>query len=110
MTAIDLTPAVLGEDGITLKLGREFELRITVKYDHGPDLVRVHMEDPVSGNSADRAVTNGMIKIGDGVKMPIRAIYDMLPSAIEEIVVMNRLLGDVVQAPAPDFDREEEGV
>jgi len=91
--AMDLTPAVLGEDGITLRPGETSRFNISIAYDVSMQLVRVHVVDPLSANYADRVVTDGMLAAGDGVKMPIKAIYDLIPSAIEEIVVMNRLLG-----------------
>jgi hypothetical protein len=101
--AVDLTPAVLGEDGVTLMPGKAMHLGITMLYDHQLEIVRIKVTDPTSENYADRTVTNGMIHVGDGVKMPIKAIYDMIPSAIEEIVVMNRLLGHAVKdRPEPD--------
>jgi hypothetical protein len=93
--AVDLTPAVLGEDGITLKPGQAMHLGINITYDPSVQVVRVHVIDALTENYADRTVTDSMLAAGDGVKLPIRMIYDMIPSAIEEIVVMNRLLGKV---------------
>jgi hypothetical protein len=99
---MDLTPAIFGEDGITLKPGVAMHFAINILYDSGLDIVRVHVSDPLTENYADRAVTNGMVPAGDGVKLPIRSIYDLIPSAIEEIVVMNRLLGHTeIQLPDP---------
>lgn len=104
--AMDLTPAVLGEDGITLRPSEASRFNISIAYDASMQLVRVHVVDPLSGNYADRVVTDGMIAAGDGVKMPIKTVYDLIPSAIEEIVVMNRLLGHA-EVDRPDEDLEE---
>lgn len=92
---VDLIKAHQGAHHIPLTGGEIVEFNIAVIYDPGVELVRVVVVDQKTGNDSHRTTSDGLLKAGDKAKLPITAIHKMIPEMIEEIVVLNNLLGHV---------------
>ncbi|MGC4008884.1 MAG: hypothetical protein QM805_07835 [Pseudomonas sp.] len=101
---VDFTDAIVGDNTIRITEGEPMIFTIEVAYDKNRDLVRVRATDIKSGNEADRPTSNGMVSAGFSARIPVRTIYDLLPEMIEEIVILNRLMGHALPAPKAGDD------
>lgn len=96
---IDLTPALTGEQSFPLRAGEEMSLVVNFHYDLAQELVRIQVIDKKTGNDSHRVTSDGLIRAGTSARVPNDVIYKMIPPMIEEITVLNRLLGHAVVQP-----------
>lgn len=92
---VDLIAAHQGALHIPLSSGDAVTFSIHIVYDPGPELVRISVIDDATGNDSNRVTSDGLIRAGGSAKLPIGVIHKMIPEMIEEIVVLNNLLGHV---------------
>lgn len=68
----------------------ELSLSVSIMWDHRAGMHRVMVVDMATHNDASRGVTNGRDKDG---AVPVQSFVDVLPEMIEEIIVLNKLMG-----------------
>lgn len=87
--------ALIGTSEIMLidrMIGRHDSVQIKVKvsWDDMARHFKVTVTDDLTGTDASRSTTDGMDMDG---RMPIDSIISIVPQMIEEIIVLNRLMG-----------------
>lgn len=88
MAQVDTTSVVL----LDTHIGREGGLNLTmnVMWDDRASMHRFMVMDTETGNDASRCVTEGIDQDG---RVPVQSFVDALPQMIEEIIVLNKLMG-----------------
>lgn len=70
----------------------EMNIQISVLWDHMAGMHRIIMRDTVTQNDASRCVSEGKDEEG---RVPVQSFVSAMPEIIEEIIVMNKLMGGV---------------
>jgi hypothetical protein len=88
MAQIDTSQVLL----LDTKIGRDggLNLSMSVAWDIRAEMHRFMVVDTLTGNDASRCVTEGR---DDGGAVPVKSFVDVLPEMIEEIVILNKLMG-----------------
>ena len=88
MAQIDTSQVVLMDTRIGVEGG--MNLTMNVMWDDRSGMHRIMVLDTVTQNDASRVVTEGR----DANNMvPVKSFVDALPNMIEEIIVLNKLMG-----------------
>lgn len=88
MAQIDTSQVVLLDTRIGVEGG--MNLTMNVMWDDRSGMHRIMVLDTVTQNDASRVVTDGR----DANNMvPVKSFVDILPQMIEEIIVLNKLMG-----------------
>lgn len=88
MAQIDTSQVVLLDTRIGVEGG--MNLTMNVMWDDRSGMHRIMVLDTVTQNDASRVVTEGR----DANNMvPVKSFVDALPNMIEEIIVLNKLMG-----------------
>ena len=88
MAQIDTSQVVLLDTRIGVEGG--MNLTMNVMWDDRSGMHRIMVLDTVTQNDASRVVTEGR----DASNMvPVKSFVDALPNMIEEIIVLNKLMG-----------------
>jgi hypothetical protein len=88
MAQIDTSQVVLLDTRIGVEGG--MNLTMNVMWDDRSGMHRIMVLDTITQNDASRVVTEGR----DANNMvPVKSFVDALPNMIEEIIVLNKLMG-----------------
>lgn len=97
MAGLDLTPSVLGTHSLPIKAGEMTTLTIEVSVEALPGIrgaiIHVALKDTETGNDAIRRSSLNLSETKDGYSIPIESIHAMLPGMIEEVAILNTLMG-----------------
>lgn len=76
------------------KIGTEggMNLTVNVMWDPRAGQHRIMLMDTNTGNDASRTVTEGR---DTDNRVPVKSFVDVMPEMIEEIIVLNKLMGSV---------------
>lgn len=88
MAQIDTSQVVLLDTRIGVEGG--MNLTMNVMWDDRSGMHRIMVLDTVTQNDASRVVTDG--RDADNM-VPVKSFVDALPNMIEEIIVLNKLIG-----------------
>lgn len=88
MAQIDTSQVVLMDTRVGMEGG--LNLIVNVMWDSRCEKHRIMVVDSVTANDASRTVTEG--RDADN-KVPVKSFVDVLPQMIEEIIILNNLLG-----------------
>lgn len=88
MAQIDTSQVVLLDTRIGVEGG--MNLTMNVMWDDRSGMHRIMVLDTVTQNDASRVVTEG--RDADNM-VPVKSFVDVLPNMIEEIIVLNKLMG-----------------
>lgn len=88
MAQIDTSQVVLLDTRIGVEGG--MNLTMNVMWDDRSGMHRIMVLDTVTQNDASRVVTEGR---DDNNMVPVKSFVDALPNMIEEIIVLNKLMG-----------------
>lgn len=96
---VDLIKAHQGAHNIPLVHDELVRFSVTITYDADVEVARIVVVDGMTGNDSHRTTSDGLIKAGYKATLPINVIHKMVPEMIEEIVVLNNLLGHAEKKP-----------
>lgn len=88
MAQIDTSQVVLLDTRIGVEGG--MNLTMNVMWDDRAGMHRIMVLDTITQNDASRVVTEG--RDADNM-VPVKSFVDALPQMIEEIIILNRLMG-----------------
>lgn len=88
MAQIDTSQVVLLDTRIGVEGG--MNLTMNVMWDDRAGMHRIMVLDTVTQNDASRVVTEG--RDADNM-VPVKSFVDALPQMIEEIIILNKLMG-----------------
>lgn len=102
MAGLDLTPSVLGTLSLPIKDGEKTTLTIEISAERPPGisgvvLCQVIMKDADTGNDAVRRTSLNLSETKNGYAIPIDTIHAMVPGMIEEVAILNMLMGNSSQ-------------
>lgn len=88
MAQIDTSQVVLLDTRIGVEGG--MNLTMNVMWDDRAGMHRIMVLDTITQNDASRVVTEG--RDADNM-VPVKSFVDALPQMIEEIIILNKLMG-----------------
>lgn len=88
MAQIDTSQVVLLDTRIGVEGG--MNLTMNVMWDDRAGMHRIMVLDTITQNDASRVVTEGR---DDNNMVPVKSFVDALPQMIEEIIILNKLMG-----------------
>ena len=88
MAQIDTSQVLLLDTRIGTEGG--MNLTINVMWDSRSGQHRIMLLDTLTGNDASRVVTEGRDQEN---RVPVKSFVDALPEMIEEIIILNKLMG-----------------
>jgi len=91
MAQIDTSSVLL----LDTRVGKDggMQMQMHIRWDFSAEMHRITMWDTNTKNDASRCVTEGRDMEGT---VPVKSFVDAMPEMIEEIIVLNKLMGPSV--------------